>query len=139
MINTCTISGRLTKDPELMRMRNGQACSSFTLAFNNLTKDEDGEYTTSYVRCYAFRSTAEYISNYAKKGSLVVVSGRLYNRIYQKKDGTNGNDHIIQVDVVELLSTASKASTTKVSKNIKEANETATTLGNDISDDDLPF
>ena len=88
MLNHITIMGRLTRDPELRRTGSGVAVTSFTLAVDrDFGKNEQGERETDFIDCVAWRNTAEYISKYASKGRMVVVSGRLQIRGWTDKDG----------------------------------------------------
>lgn len=86
MLNHITIMGRLTKDPELRRTGSGIACTSFTLAVDR-DYGNNGEKETDFIDCLAWRSTAEFVSNYFAKGRMAVVSGRLQIRGWTDKDG----------------------------------------------------
>ena len=80
--------GRLTRDPELRRTGTGIAVASFSVAVErDFGKNENGEKETDVVDCVAWCNTAEYVSRYAAKGRLVVVSGRLQIRGWTDKDG----------------------------------------------------
>ena len=88
MLNHITIMGRLTRDPELRRTGSGTAVASFSVAVDrDFGKNENGEKETDFIDCVAWRNTAEYISKYASKGRMVVVSGRLQIRSWTDKDG----------------------------------------------------
>ncbi len=88
MLNHITIMGRLTRDPELRRTGSGIAVASFSVAVDrDFGKNENGEKETDFIDCVAWRNTAEFISKYATKGRMVVVSGRLQIRSWTDKDG----------------------------------------------------
>ena len=88
MLNHITIMGRLTRDPELRRTGSGVAVASFSVAVDrDFGKNENGEKETDFIDCVAWRNTAEYISKYATKGRMVVVSGRLQIRNWTDKEG----------------------------------------------------
>ncbi len=140
MVNSVTVSGRLTRDPELRRTNTGRAVSSFTLAFNNRTKDEQGNYTSSFVTCTAWGTTAEFIANYAKKGNLICVEGRLQERKYTRNDGSNASVVEIIVNNVEFMSGSRSNSAKEPELGFEESAPTNEDgLGTDIADDDLPF
>ena len=140
MVNSVTVSGRLTRDPELRRTNTGRAVTSFSLAFNNRTKDEAGNFTTSYVPCTAWGSTAEYLANYAKKGNLICVEGRLQERKYTRNDGSNASVVEIIINNVEFMSGSRSNSAKQPELGFEEsAPENEDVLGTDIADDDLPF
>ena len=83
------ITGNLTRDPELRTTTSGSNVCSFSVAVNRTYKGADGENKedVSYIDCVAWGKLGEVISNYAKKGSSVLVSGRLSQRSFEGKDG----------------------------------------------------
>ena len=83
------ITGNLTRDPELRTTTGGTNVCSFSVAVNRTYKSADGENKedVSYIDCVAWGKLGEVISNYAKKGSSVLVSGRLSQRSFEGKDG----------------------------------------------------
>lgn len=88
MLNTITIMGRLTRDPELRRTGSGTAVASFTLAVDrDFSGKDSGEKETDFIDCVAWRHTGEFVSKYFTKGRMAVVSGRLQIRPWTDKDG----------------------------------------------------
>ena len=87
MLNHITVMGRMTRDPETRYTRNNTPVCSFTLAVERDRKNEDGSRTTDFIDCAAWRSTAEFISKYFRKGSMAVAAGRLQLRDWTDKDG----------------------------------------------------
>ena len=83
------ITGNLTRDPELRTTPNGASVCSFSVAVNRVYKDASGEQRedVSYIDCSAWGKLGEMISQYAKKGSGVLVSGRLDQRSWEDKNG----------------------------------------------------
>ena len=83
------ITGNLTRDPELRTTTSGTNVCSFSVAVNRTYKGADGENKedVSYIDCVAWGKLGEVISSYAKKGSSVLVSGRLSQRSFEGKDG----------------------------------------------------
>ena len=83
------ITGNLTRDPELRTTPNGASVCSFSVAVNRVYKDSSGEQKedVSYIDCSAWGRLGEMIAQYAKKGSGVLVSGRLDQRSFEGKDG----------------------------------------------------
>lgn len=84
MLNNVTIMGRLTKDPELRYTQSDIPVASFTVACERDVKSKDGNKVTDFINCIAWRNTGEFISKYFQKGSMIVVSGRLEVRSYEK-------------------------------------------------------
>ena len=88
MLNQIILMGRLTADPELRKTGSGLSVVSFTLAVERSRKNTDtGERETDFIRCTAWRGTAEFISKYFCKGKLCAVTGRLQISSYTDKDG----------------------------------------------------
>ena len=81
------IAGNLTRDPELRSLPSGTQVASFSVAVNRSYKDANGQAqeATSFIDCAAWGKLAEIISQYAKKGSGVLVSGRLDQRSWEDK------------------------------------------------------
>lgn len=86
MLNCITIMGRLTRDPELRRTGSGIAVASFTVAVDR-DFAQDGKKETDFIDCVAWRQTGEFVSKYFRKGSMIVVKGRLQIRSWTDKDG----------------------------------------------------
>ena len=83
------IAGNLTRDPELRSTPNGASVCSFSVAVNRVYRDANGENKedVSFIDCTAWGKLGEMIANYAKKGSGVLVSGRLSQRTLEDKNG----------------------------------------------------
>ena len=81
------ITGNLTRDPELRTTPNGASVCSFSVAVNRVYKDSNGEQKedVSFIDCSAWGKLGEMINQYAKKGSGVLVSGRLDQRSWEDK------------------------------------------------------
>ena len=96
MLNHIVIMGRLTRDPELRYTQSQTAVASFRLAVDRDRAPQGQERQTDFIDCVAWRSTAEFISNYFKKGSMAVVSGRLQMREWTDRD----NNKRVSAEVV---------------------------------------
>jgi single-strand DNA-binding protein len=81
------ITGNLTRDPELRTTPSGTSVCSFSVAVNRTYRDASGEQkeNVSFLDCSAWGKLGEMISQYAKKGSSVLVSGRLDQRSWDDK------------------------------------------------------
>lgn len=99
MLNHITIMGRLTADPELRRTSNGVSVASFTLAVDRDRRNKDtGDRDADFIRCTAWRYTAEFVSKYFAKGQMAVVSGRLRMDLYTDQQGNKRTSAEVQVD-----------------------------------------
>lgn len=81
------ITGNLTRDPELRNTPSGASVCGFTVAVNRTYRDASGEQRedVSFIDCSAWGKLAEMINQYAKKGTGVLVSGRLDQRSWEDK------------------------------------------------------
>lgn len=89
-LNKAIIVGRLTRDPELRNTPSGAAVCSFGVATNRIwTKRETNERQKSveYHNVVAWRQLADIASQYLRKGSLVLVEGRLQTRNWETSSG----------------------------------------------------
>lgn len=99
-----TIVGNLTADPELRTTSVGAQVASFTIAstprsWNRSTNQfEDGQ--ALFLRCSAWRDMAEHCANSLAKGMRVIAQGRLTQRSYEAKDGTQRTVVELQVDEI---------------------------------------
>lgn len=87
MINSVTLTGRLTKDMDLRYTPNGTAVATGTLAVNRRFKNESGEREADFPQIVAFKKTAEIMAEHFKKGALMGVEGRLQTRKYEDQSG----------------------------------------------------
>jgi single-strand DNA-binding protein len=79
--------GRLGKDPEVRYLANGDAVTSFSIACDDSYKDKQTGAKverTEWVRCVAFRQTAEFLGEWLRKGARILVCGKLKTREYEK-------------------------------------------------------
>jgi single-strand DNA-binding protein len=149
MMNRVVLVGRLVRDPnELRRAASNNAVISFTVAVDNrFTKQEERK--ADYVPCVAWNKTAEIVSQYAKKGSLVGVEGRLQSRNYEK-DGQKVFVLELVVDNIQFLETKAAAEQRRAAEasapapryeSSKQAIPEPEDDGSQINlnDDDLPF
>ena len=87
MINNVTLVGRLTKDVELKYTPANQAVAQFTLAVNRTFKNANGERESDFINCVIWRKPAENFANFAQKGALIGITGRIQTRNYENQQG----------------------------------------------------
>ena len=87
MINNVVLVGRMTKDAELRYTPSQVAVATFTLAVNRTFKSQNGEREADFINCVIWRQQAENLANWAKKGTLVGVTGRIQTRNYENQQG----------------------------------------------------
>lgn len=96
-VNRVVLVGRLTRDPEVRYTPSGVPVAQFGLAVNRFTRNEQGDYDVDFFNIVVWRKTAEFVSQYAKKGRLIAVDGRLQARSWV--DQTSGQKR----SVVEIV------------------------------------
>ena len=142
MYHTLIIVGNLGKDPEMRYTPSGQAVTSFPVASNRKYTSSNGEQVneTIWFRISAWGKQAEICNQYLKKGSKVLVEGRLTPdkntggpRIWQKQDGTSGASFEVNAQTVRFLST--RADSEAGPGSASDAGEMATAP----AEDDIPF
>ena len=127
-INKVVIGGRTTKDLELRKTQSGISVCDFTVAVNGIKKDDPA----TFIDCVAFRSQAEFLTNYAKKGSSVVVFGRLDIQAYTDKEGIKRKATKIIVDDVQLADT-------KQTEPKQNGTGDVSPFYEEMTEEDLPF
>ena len=87
-MNKVILMGRLTRDPEVRYTQgdNAMAIARYSLAVDRRFK-RDGEPDADFINCVAFGKSGEFAEKYLKKGTKVVVVGRIQTGSYTNKDG----------------------------------------------------
>jgi single-strand DNA-binding protein len=113
MYHLIIIAGNVGKDPEMRYMPDGKAVTSFSVATNRQYTGSNGEQVkeTIWFRVATWGKTAEVCNQYVKKGSKVLVEGRLTAdkntggpKIWTRQDGTAGASFEISAATVRFLS-----------------------------------
>ena len=101
MLNHIVIMGRLTRDPDLRYTQSQTPVASFTVAVDRDFAGRDGgERQTDFIDVVAWRQTAEFVSKYFSKGSMVAVSGRLQIRDWTDREGNKRRSAEVVADNV---------------------------------------
>lgn len=101
-MNQIILIGNLTADPEARNTQNGIAVTQFTVAVQRKFKNDQGRYDADFIRCVAWRQTAEFLAKYGGKGRKIAVVGELQSRTYDK-DGQKHTVFEVIANNVELL------------------------------------
>ena len=106
-INTVTVSGNLTRDPELRMNANGTAFLNFGIAVNENRKNSQGEWEpyTHFFEASAVGKRAEGLASFLRKGMKVAISGRLSWRQWETPEGGKRSKLSILADEVDVMST----------------------------------
>ena len=102
-MNKIILVGRLTKDPEVRTTSAGFNTVNFTVAVNRNFKNKDGNYDADFLPCVAFRQTADFVSKFFKKGSMISLDGRVQTRSYDAQDGSKRYVTEVVVENVEFV------------------------------------
>ena len=105
-MNSVTLIGNLTRDPELRSTQNGSVCT-FTIAVNR-PPDKNGQTATDFPRITTFGRQAETCGQYLKKGRTVAVQGRIQTGSYTNKNGDTVYTTDVVANRVEFIDTGSK-------------------------------
>lgn len=146
-MNKITITGRLTRDPDLRRTQSGKAVCNINVAVKRpFMKDE-----TDFIDCVLWEQRAEFVSKYFSKGSFIIISGSLQSRDYEDKDGNKRRAWEIKVDDAEFggskndggdadrESQRSSGRKSSSKKNEKDEEQSAPASDESGEDDELPF
>lgn len=103
MLNNVSLVGRMTRDAELRYTASNQAVATFTLAVNRNFKSQNGEREADFINCVIWRQQAENLANWAKKGALVGITGRIQTRNYENQQGQRVYVTEVVADNFQLL------------------------------------
>ena len=139
------ITGNITRDPELRTTPSGSSVCSFSVAVNRVYKDASGEQKedVSFIDCSAWGKLGEMISQYAKKGSGVLVSGRLSQCSFEGKDGSKRSRTEIVVEDFNFTGSAPSRDGGSSNYNAGAGDDNASDIPDDIPEEidlsEVPF
>lgn len=157
MINNVVLVGRMTKDADLQYTANNIAVATFNLAVNRNFKNNNGDREADFINCVIWRQQAENLANWAKKGALIGITGRMQTRNYENQQGQRVYVTEVVADSFQLLESRNAQGQREGGKpqapsqnNYGNTGSSTPNFGNgigdlgsgtamDISDDDLPF
>ncbi|MBR4470713.1 MAG: single-stranded DNA-binding protein [Erysipelotrichaceae bacterium] len=157
-INSVTLVGRITKDIDLRKTSSNTSVCNFTVAVDRRFQSQQANgQSADFINCIAWRQSADFLAQYAGKGTVVGVEGRIQTRSY---DGPNGKVYVTEVvaDNVQIISnrtgnnasagysnnsyapSSSQTFTPSVDPDFGSMDDDfSSTPSLDISSDDLPF
>lgn len=144
MINNVVLVGRMTRDAELRYTPQNQAVATFTLAVNRNFKNQSGEREADFINVVIWRQQAENLANWAKKGALIGITGRIQTRNYDNQQGQRVYVTEVIAERFQMLESRNQQSQGNSFQNGNNSQGSyQSSFGNsnpmDISDDDLPF
>jgi single-strand DNA-binding protein len=143
-LNRILIAGNLTRDPEVRYTQSGAAVVNIGLASSRYYKDPKdpaGEWKedTCFVTVVAWAALAERCGDTLKKGSPVLVEGRLQSRSWEADDGQKRSAIEIRADSVQNLERRGGGSAPAYAGSGAGAKESSTGSEDSMKTDDLPF
>ena len=131
MINRVILTGYLAKDIEIRYTPSGVQTATFHLGVSR-GKDKD----TDFIQCVAWRQSADFLGQYASKGDLLGIDGKIYTRTYE---GKHGNVYITEVNCESVQILRKKEAPKEETK--EDIMDDPSFKTKDINEDtsDLPF
>ena len=146
MINMVALMGRLTFEPELRTTPSGVSVLRFQVACDRNYQRSGQDRQTDFIDCVAWRQTAEFISRYFHKGSMIAVEGSIQTSSYTDKSGNPRKQVEVVANNVSFCGSKNETGTgSAVSGGFNEpAPSYASADNSDFEeivddDDDLPF
>ena len=137
MINNVVLVGRMTRDAELRYTPSNQAVATFSLAVNRNFKSQNGEREADFINCVIWRQQAENLANWAKKGALIGITGRIQTRSYDNQQGQRVYVTEVVADSFQLLESQKDRGNQTQANSQPDFSRQAEPM--DISSEDLPF
>lgn len=142
MLNQAQIIGRVGRDPEKKQTNNGNSVVSFSVATTEKWKDKttgEKREATEWHRIVAFGKLADIANEYATKGKLVYISGKITTRKYQAKDGSEKQTTEIVAENIRLLESMKDVADKKDNTQQSAISDSKADYSFDSLDDDVPF
>src|SRR3989338_913830 len=141
-LNKAMIIGNLTRDPEVRAIPNGTKVASFSVATNRVWKDKNGvkQENVDYHNIVVFGRQAEIVGQYMKKGSSILVEGRMQTRSWDDASGVKKYRTEIVADRIQFGPRREGASSyTPPEEDNKKAIDTIEYPEEEINPEDIPF
>lgn len=137
MLNSVCLVGRMAGNAELRYTPNNQAVATFRLAVNRPFKSQNGEREADFINCVIWRQQAENLANWAKKGALIGITGRIQTRNYENQQGQRVYVTEVVAENFQLLESQKERDNQPQVNSRPDFGRNTSPM--DISDDDLPF
>jgi len=140
-MNKVILVGNLTRDTEMKYTDSGVAIGKTGIATNRKFKTASGELKdeTMFVDLTFWGKTAEAVNRYLKKGSKVLVEGRLVLEQWVAEDGTKRSKHSVTVESMEMLGGKNTETSAPETSASAPSAPTADVPEVDIDEDEIPF
>ncbi len=145
MLNNVVLMGRLVADPELRTTATNVSVTSFAIAVDRAFVRAGEERQADFIDIVAWRQTAEFITRYFRKGSMIAIQGSIQTRMYEDKNGNKRKAVEVVASNVSFCGSKSETGTASAPRveSAAPAPSYSTSEANDFveiqPDDDLPF
>lgn len=112
MLNCAVLMGRLVADPELRTTPNGISVTTFRIAVDRGYVRQGEERQADFIDIVAWRQTAEFVTRYFHKGSMIAVQGSIQTRSYEDKQGNKRTAVEVVADNVSFCGSKAEGGTT---------------------------
>ena len=139
MLNSVCLMGRLTADPELKSTQSGVSVCSFRIAVDRTYTPKGQEKQTDFINIITWRSTAEFVSRYFRKGQLVAVQGSIQTGQYTDRDGNKRTAFDVVADNVFFAEKKAESDETKQGAGYRHGPDIQGDFEEIVGNDELPF
>lgn len=144
MLNCAVLMGRICEDLELRTTASGTSVTSFTVAVDRRFQKQGEEKQTDFLTVVCWKNTADFVSRYFRKGSMIAVQGSIQTRNYEDKNGNKRTAVEIVADNVSFCGSKAENGGNATNNTTAPANATQGNFGGDFEeipddDDGLPF
>lgn len=133
-LNSVILQGRLVADPDVRYTQDQKIVARFRIAVNRF-----GNEKADFISCVAFSKTAELVEKYFKKGSEILVSGRMQTGSYKKEDGSTVYTTDVIVNELNFCGTKSNNTETAPAPSQNTQDNNFLDIPDVVEDDSLPF
>ena len=139
MLNSVCLMGRLVVDPELKSTQSGVSVCNFRIAVDRTYTPKGQEKQTDFINIITWRSTAEFVSRYFRKGQLVAVQGSIQTGQYTDRDGNKRTTFDVVADNVFFAEKKAESGETKQGAGYDHSPDIQGDFEEIIGDESLPF
>ncbi|QEY33858.1 single-stranded DNA-binding protein [Caproiciproducens galactitolivorans] len=139
MLNVAILMGRLVADPELRHTPNDVSVTSFTLAVERSYVKSGTDRQADFIDVVAWRSTADFVCKYFRKGQLVAVQGSIQTRTYTDNNGNKRKAFEIVADHVHFADSKKNECNNNLYSKPQDTVENPDGFEELPDDEDLPF
>ncbi len=144
MINLVALMGRLTYEPEIKVTPSGVSVIRFQMAVDRNYQSQSQEKQTDFIDVVAWRQTAEFVSRYFHKGSMIAIVGTIQTNNFTDRDGNKRKSVEVVANQVSFCGSKSETGTAQQGGSSQPAPSYSSIDNSDFEEivddnDDLPF